>query len=837
MTTLLQATPTPAAGRSRRTIIWTVVAFGWVLVRGALFAQAVTWTLPDSVKYLSEDVPIRLDGRTASPGWLIVLIYRLLPSDEARVWMQFVVGTVCWALAAWILASRADRMWQKNAVAGFVLVMGLSLPVISLDRILQTESLAMSLAVLWVGLWVRVLGRDVPDISAWWMTLVMLAAVFVRPQLGLLMGVAGFGLLAWRWYRARRPLTVVIVPLLAAVAAMGWSLSALAQFDRYNGHDIARAYFMSWYRGTDPEYKAMEVEFGRPVCPTLDSYTRDVAEASKRFAWNYYFTSYRKQCPELAAWHARSAPDYVERVLNAPGATARLAWRDVPFLVQPWVRGENPALLGGLQATLFGITDQSGMVNTDPQPGVQSLFDSPRAASPYTVNGMSMAPIWALLLWLVITVVLVFLSRSLGLRWSKRYGLGFMALLAVSLAGIGLSWVGDSWEMDRHSLPWSFFMPFLLIVGALLSWRSSPHPSQRTYGGVPFWSAAVMWSTLAALLVGLSWVQAGEAVLADPTGPLPSSAVEADALRERLQAVFFDNGERPSADRVVDVRLAELPAAAAELKRESAITARFTVNLRDGVVVTGYMLDPKEPSRCVVIFNGGHGPWWVGSIEYLRSALRKGCVVAAMNMPLIEAPTTVEKNGVTLNVATPRGDHFGLATLARQGDNVLDLFVTAPLSLIDWFETARPGQPVIITGFSGGGFVTTSVAALDRRAVRTVAVAGSAGTVDPDNCVDDYEQCLPELVKSFTMEQLYFLSAFGAYADGTARKAGQVLNEYDPCCHAGPVDPSWVEEVNASLVLMGPDRFIYRLSTTQPPWHRIPVEAEDLLRDFIDEVT
>jgi hypothetical protein len=803
----------------------------------ALFVQAVTWTLPDSVKYLSEDVPVRLDGRTASPGWLIVLVYRILPSDDMRVWMQFVVATVCWAVAAGLLARSADRGWQKHAVAGYVLVMGLSLPVISLDRILQTESLAMSLAVLWVALWVRVLGRDSLDLSAWWMTLVMLAAVSVRPQLGLLMGAAAVGLLGWRWSKARQPQALVIVPLLTTVAAMVWSISALAQFDRYNGHDIARAYFMSWYRGTDPEYRAMEVEFGRPACPTLDSYTRDVGVASQRFAWNYYFTSYRKQCPELAAWHASSAPNYVERVLNAPGATARLAWRDIPFLVQPWVRGESPTPLGSLQATLFGITDQNGMVNTDPQPGVQSLLDSPRVASPYTVRGMSMAPVWALALWLCVAIFLVLLCRALGLRWSKRYGLGFLALLATSLAGIALSWVADSWEMDRHSLPWSLLVPFLLIVGTLLSWRSSPHVSQRTDTGVPLVRVAAMWSTLALLIIGMSWVQAGQVALAEPTPALPSSTAEANALRSRLEAVFFDNGERPSAGRVVDIQLAALPEPVRGLEADTSTTARFTVDLRDGLVASGYFLDPKQQSRCVVIFNGGHGPWWMESTSFLRTALLQGCVVAALNMPLIDAPTTVVKDGKHINVATPYNNHFGLATLARPGDNVLDLFVTAPLSLVDWFEDARPGQPVIMTGFSGGGFVTTASAALDSRVTRSIAVAGSAASVDPENCIDDYEQCLPELVEAFTWDDLYFLSAFGDYPSGEARKAGQVLNEGDPCCHAGIADPPWVHRVNSSLVTLGPDRFVYRLSTTQPPWHRIPEAAEQLLTDFVQDVS
>ncbi len=761
--------------------------------------------------------------------------YRLLGNDEARVWSQFLIASLCWGLAAWLLARTAERAWQSSATGAVVLLVSLSMPVVSLDRILQTESLAMSLTILFCALWVNVFTGTGSDLNAWWLGLVMAIATFVRPQVGLIMGALAGLLLLVVMLRRQRVTALMVVPLVTCLLAAGWSVVALTAFDRSNSHDAARAYFMSWYRGTDPGYRAMEQELGRPECRVLDGYTRDVQEAAMHFAWDFYSNSYRVQCPELAAWHQDSAPNYLERLVADPAANARLFVRDLPFLVQPWVRGTSPSPLGPLQATLFGITDQSGMVNTDPQPRALSAFDSPRLPSAYTIKGVSLAPVWAWLIWACGAVVLAVFSRAKGLSGDRQRALGFVALCGSSVIGIIFSWIADAWEMDRHSLPWSTLLPLLVITGVLISYRSRP--------GLPAYSRptnkarATMWLCVSALVVSLGWVQAGQQPPMVKPQPLPTSPRMANDLRDRAREVFLDNDEQASAQRIQNLQPQLLPTGAKALSDAISASSSFTVSLRSGVTLTGFLLEPLTVSRCSIIFSGGHGPWWVESIGFIRTALSRGCTVAAVNMPFIEATTTVVRDGVTVNVSNSYSNHFGLQLIATPDDNVLDLFVVGPLSLVDWFSANRPDLPVLMTGFSGGGFVATSTAALDTRIVRSIAVSGSSENLDVDNCTYDYEQCLSVLAEDVTMQDLYFLSAYSSEADSTVRKAGQTLTQYDPCCHAGIPNPAWVANVNSALVVLGADRFIYALSKFQPPSHTIPKEADQMLVGFLKEVT
>ena len=815
------------AGSGRRW--WLGLLLSWAAARVILFVHAVPWMLPDSVKYL-EGTAIRLDGRSSSPGWVLPTLYRFLPDDEWRTWLQFAIASACWATAAWLLGNAGSRPWQRNALFGFVLTFSLAVPVVSLDRILQTESVAVSLTVLWLALAVHAVVANCASTGLWWPVLVGSLAVFTRPQLGPIIGVVTVAVLVLQLSRNRRFTVALALSLAAMIGVTGWSAVALRNFDQYNDHAAARAYFMSWYRSTDAGYLAMEKGMGRPPCPSLERLTRDVPTASENFAWNYYFNSYKRECPELVAWHREEAPNYFERVLKGPLPTLRLMTRDLPVLLQPWVRGDNAIPFGSLQATVFGITDQSGLVNTEPQPGVQSLLDQPRATSPYNFNGVSIAPIWALGLWIVAALVIAVFSHARGLRISKPVLLGCLFLLGATGLGVALSWAADAWEMDRHSLPWSLLIPLVLFVTVLVSWRE---PGATRAEGEH--SQARIWLSLAAVTVGLSWVQAHQQLLADPQSPLPRSAAQADELRDLVQSIVWDNSETADANRVMWLREAPLPAPAEGLKASTSSTSTFAVSLREGLWVSGVLMEPVGPARCAVIFNGGHGPWWVESLDFLRTALAQDCVVAAISMPLMESTSQVARAGTQVSVTTRFNNHYGLELVATPDDNVLDLFVTGPVAVTDWFARTRPGLPILMTGFSGGGFVTTLATAVDPRALRSVAIAGSTDQSGSVNCKDDYEQCLPELLDVITMPDLYLLSAYSR--DPVERKAGQVLNAGDPCCHQGVPTPEWEQQVNEALMSFTDDRFSYRLGREMPPAHRIPGDANRLLAEYVNEVS
>ena len=148
---------------------------------------------------------------------------------------------------------------------------------------------------------------------------------------------------------------------------------------------------------------------------------------------------------------------------------------------------------------------------------------------------------------------------------------------------------------------------------------------------------------------------------------------------------------------------------------------------------------------------------------------------------------------------------------------MLDLFVTGPVAVTDWFARTRPGLPILMTGFSGGGFVTTLATAVDPRAPGPSPSRVLRTNPASVNCKDDYEQCLPELLDVITMPDLYLLSAYSR--DPVERKAGQVLNAGDPCCHQGVPTPEWEQQVNEALMTFTDDRFSYRLgrNAARPP--------------------
>lgn len=809
----------------------------WLASRVMIFVYSPVWTLPDSNKYVAgpdEVAPISLSGHAPSPGWMVPWIYSFFAGNNGRTWAQFVVASACWVVTAFLLARLSTSGWRRNSVFLFVLAFSLCVPVLSLDRIIQTESLTVGLTVLWCALWLTNVcdkARSARLMVA--LALVGLAAGFTRPQVFVVIVPLSLALGLYALWRTkgRSPISVGLVS--SAVFLGLWAPHALLTFDTHNGHESARAYFFSWYRGTNADYLAMERDQGRPPCEAVDFATRDDETASQKFAWDFFLGEYRNQCPELAAWHANSAPGYGARLLGAPVGSIQIIARDLPVLVLPWVRGDTPMPFGLVQAMFFGIPDQSGMVNTEPQP--HRTISSPlgTVTSPYYPDGVPLTGTVALCGWLLISVLLVFVSRRSVPKRSRSVIFGVAAILGACLIGIFFSWIGDAWEMDRHSLPWTLMLPLFLIIGPLLT------GSKNQAGRVPWGEAAdkrpaaalLVAGTTSVVLIAVSAVPTNASSLEPAKQIRPITSLQQGVeLRSALSRVLFDAPtDGPISWNPSSISF-EVPP---KLSKFSTVTLAGTNRL--GMKVYANVLRPRKPMSCAVIHNGGHGPWQdaPGVDAFAQKALDNGCMFIALDMLLFSKRDKVGLEPATtangLNLDGPEIDHTSLRAVEAEGDNMLDLFVAPVQGAVDW-AIGQGATNVIVTGHSGGGWVASLAAATDPRIRRSINVAGSADTVSQRNCRADVEQCHPDLLSVISLREIYQLAALEP-----ERRTALVLNLGDPCCY--PVSdlsvPRWISDIQLSMSRAGHGTFEYFADGQIPPDHRIGPQAAELLERYV----
>ena len=175
----------------------------------------------------------------------------------------------------------------------------------------------------------------------WWLVLVGSLAVFTRPQLGPIIGVVTVAVLVLQLSRNRRFTVALALSLAAMIGVTGWSAVALRNFDQYNDHAAARAYF--WHELVQkPRMLAIWLwrRVGRPPVRAWSD-SRDVPTASGELRLELLLQLYKRECPELVAWHREEAPNYFRTGSEGPLPHLRLMTRDLPVLLQPWVRGQR----------------------------------------------------------------------------------------------------------------------------------------------------------------------------------------------------------------------------------------------------------------------------------------------------------------------------------------------------------------------------------------------------------------------------------------------------------------------------------------------------------------
>jgi hypothetical protein len=213
----------PAHGRA---VDWTRRYFAIVVICGlfvglrtvSVLAVRVS-TYPDSASYFDLRFwrPFRL--------WTVPLVYSLGLSRDHLVTLQVVVGVVAWMSAA-LLIARVYRspIAQAVAIAG-VLVLGLTTEVSNYDSAILSESLALSLTVVFLALGLNVVCRPSAPLM-WAFAVAAFFWAFSRQSHVYVLWLATIAAVLAALRHARRRHYVVLACVLGAIAFTGTVVSS-----------------------------------------------------------------------------------------------------------------------------------------------------------------------------------------------------------------------------------------------------------------------------------------------------------------------------------------------------------------------------------------------------------------------------------------------------------------------------------------------------------------------------------------------------------------------------------------------------------------------------------
>ena len=133
----------------------------------------------------------------------------------------------------------------------------------------------------------------------------------------------------------------------------------------------------------------------------------------------------------------------------------------------------------------------------------------------------------------------------------------------------------------------------------------------------------------------------------------------------------------------------------------------------------------------------------------------------------------------------PSETHDGLGAY----DYPIRFFVEPVIVGINWCSMLKVWDEIRMVGFSGGGWTTHVVAALDRRVTRSYAIAGSLPPHLRDQHPGSYGDLEQRLTYGLEMD-LYAL----------AQNQTQILNRDDPCCFPGRLYDGYTAEGFSVLI-------------------------------------
>ena len=227
------------------------------------------------------------------------------------------------------------------------------------------------------------------------------------------------------------------------------------------------------------------------------------------------------------------------------------------------------------------------------------------------------------------------------------------------------------------------------------------------------------------------------------------------------------------------------------------------------------VLWPIARNDGAVIYCGGHTgdtePTGTQTLGYLAPLVAAGYVTVRVSMPLLGA-----------NYVSPSGqaeiNYPGVGWLAETNHNnlrywgslphlrhPLALFAEPTVVALNYVLPNLPPHPRVgMFGYSGGGWTTLLVSALDTRINRSYPVAGFLPHhLRLPSETGDWEQFDWEWMRHASYLDLCLLASVGY-----GRRCVQINNEFDPSVFAGAARPAtYVDAVKARLAQIGPGSF------------------------------
>ena len=152
--------------------------------------------------------------------WPVPLVYSIITNDTGRVAFHVLIGTIAWALVAFVVA-RMSR--YPHFVTAVILLFGLSPQIVRFDLAILSESIGISLMVIFVAASLWALAEKTTKAVSIWLIAVLLFSMTRPSQLIILFMVTAFALLILVRKRQPRQILLCAALLLSSV----WGLTQL----------------------------------------------------------------------------------------------------------------------------------------------------------------------------------------------------------------------------------------------------------------------------------------------------------------------------------------------------------------------------------------------------------------------------------------------------------------------------------------------------------------------------------------------------------------------------------------------------------------------------------
>lgn len=300
--------------------------------------------------------------------------------------------------------------------------------------------------------------------------------------------------------------------------------------------------------------------------------------------------------------------------------------------------------------------------------------------------------------------------------------------------------------------------------------------------------------------------------------------------RNTLLRFIWADGKLPSGkpdhvDKdVQDLRYAHLP----NLKRLD----KLTIQMDFGMTSTVFIFNPAQSNGNVMLFHVGHGEDLTDRQIPIRRFVKEGYTVVGFCLPF--SGSNPKQVMASTRFGTLRIEsHELMKFLLSPAGHPVRFFFEPVIICVNGLVAEGKYESIHMTGFSGGGWVTTLIAAMDPRIRKSYPVAGSypiflriRPTPGDYRDLGDWEQTLPELYDLCDYLDLYVMGS-----SGKGRRQLQVINKFDTCCFDGERGNQYKTQVAARVSAIGEGRYELFIDDSMKEHTLSPAAMDRILED------